>query len=112
MKKENPEVKALVTTAYANAEVQSGMTRGELHGLFIKPYSIDRFLARVSELVRANQRRHVIQSEALIRPGSSSSNREISLKLKTRSTSDLLSAFKSELLKQLIWIVELTKWMY
>jgi hypothetical protein len=28
------------------------MARGELHGLFIKPYSFDRFLARVSELLR------------------------------------------------------------
>ena len=52
MKKENPELKALFATAYAIPEVRSAMTRGELHGLFIKPYSIDHFLARVSELVR------------------------------------------------------------
>jgi hypothetical protein len=52
MKKENPELKALFATAYATPEVRSAMTKGELHGLFIKPYSIDRFLARVSELTR------------------------------------------------------------
>lgn len=52
MKKENPELKALFATAYPIPEVRSAMTKGELHGLFVKPYSIDRFLARVSELVR------------------------------------------------------------
>ena len=52
MKKENPELKALFATAYPIPEVRSAMTKGELHGLFIKPYSIDRFLARVSELTR------------------------------------------------------------
>jgi two-component system, cell cycle sensor histidine kinase and response regulator CckA len=77
MKKEDPQVKAIVTTAYATAEIQSGMARGELHGLFIKPYSIDRFLARVSELIRESQGRRIIQSEALDGPGSSSSNREL-----------------------------------
>src|SRR5687768_17074327 len=39
MKKEDPQLKALVATAYATPEVRSGMARGELHGLFIKPYS-------------------------------------------------------------------------
>jgi CheY-like chemotaxis protein len=52
MKKENPDVKALFATAYAIPQVRSAMARGELHGLFIKPYPIDRFLARVSELTR------------------------------------------------------------
>jgi two-component system cell cycle sensor histidine kinase/response regulator CckA len=52
MKKEDPQLKALVATAYATTEVRSAMTNGELHDLFIKPFSIDRFLARVSELIR------------------------------------------------------------
>ena len=52
MKKEDPQFKALVATAYATHDVRSAMARGELHGLFIKPYSIDRFLERVSELIR------------------------------------------------------------
>ena len=53
MKKENPELKVIFATAYPIPEVRSAMTKGELHGLFIKPYSIDRFLARVSELTRS-----------------------------------------------------------
>jgi CheY-like chemotaxis protein len=56
MKKQNPDLKALFATAYAIPQVRSAMTRGELHGLFIKPYSIDRFLARVSQLVRESQK--------------------------------------------------------
>jgi DNA-binding NtrC family response regulator len=76
MKKENPQLKALVTTAYATREVRSGMTRGELHGLFIKPYSIERFLARVSELIRESERPRIIQSEALNEVDPLSSNRE------------------------------------
>jgi CheY-like chemotaxis protein len=53
MKKEAPQLKVLVATAYVTPEVRSGMARGELHGLFIKPYRVDVFLARISELVRA-----------------------------------------------------------
>jgi two-component system cell cycle sensor histidine kinase/response regulator CckA len=75
MKKDDPQVKAVVATAYATPEVRSGMTRGELHGLFIKPYSFDRFLARVSELIRESQRPLTFQSEVLDGPRSSSSNR-------------------------------------
>jgi two-component system, cell cycle sensor histidine kinase and response regulator CckA len=53
MKKENPDLKVLFATAYAIPQVRSALTRGELHGLFIKPYPIDDFLARVSELTRS-----------------------------------------------------------
>jgi two-component system cell cycle sensor histidine kinase/response regulator CckA len=53
MKKETPQLKILVATAYATAQVRSGMARGELHGLFVKPYRVDVFLARISELIRA-----------------------------------------------------------
>jgi DNA-binding NtrC family response regulator len=76
MKKENPQLKALVATAYATPEVQSGMTRGELHGLFIKPYSIERFLARVSELIRKSERSGMIPSETLIDVDPLSSSRD------------------------------------
>jgi two-component system cell cycle sensor histidine kinase/response regulator CckA len=76
MKKENPQLKALVATAYATPEVRSGMTRGELYGLFIKPYSIDRFLARVAELVRESDRPRIIPSAALNDVDPLSSNRE------------------------------------
>jgi DNA-binding NtrC family response regulator len=76
MKKEDPQLRALVTTAYATPEARSGMTSGELHGLFIKPYSIERFLARVSELVRESERPRIIQSEALNDADPLSSNRE------------------------------------
>jgi DNA-binding NtrC family response regulator len=76
MKKENAQLKALVATAYATPEVRSGMTRGELHGLFIKPYSIDRFLARVSELICESKKPRIIPSEALNDVDPLSSNRE------------------------------------
>jgi DNA-binding NtrC family response regulator len=62
MKKDNPQLKALVATAYATPEVRSGMTRGELRGLFIKPYSIDRLLARVSELIRESEKPRITPS--------------------------------------------------
>ena len=52
MKRDDPQVKAVIATASPNPEVRSAMARGELHDLFIKPYSIDNFLERVSELVR------------------------------------------------------------
>jgi two-component system, cell cycle sensor histidine kinase and response regulator CckA len=70
MKKEDPQLKAVVATAYATPEVRSGMTRGELHGLFIKPYSFDRLLAKVSEVIRESQRSLTFQSEVLGGPRS------------------------------------------
>jgi CheY-like chemotaxis protein len=54
MKKDDPELKAIVVTAYPNSEVLSAMERGELHDLFIKPYAVDIFLRRVSELTRSS----------------------------------------------------------
>ena len=52
MKRDDPQLKAIVATAYPDPQVRSAMARGELHALFIKPYSINNFLERVSELVR------------------------------------------------------------
>ena len=43
MKKQDPQLKTIVATAYVTPEVRSGMATGELHGLFIKPYSVDAF---------------------------------------------------------------------
>ena len=57
MKRDDPQLKVLVATAYLNAEVRCAMARGELHDLFIKPYTLDIFLRRVSELIRENQTR-------------------------------------------------------
>jgi DNA-binding NtrC family response regulator len=76
MKKENPQLKALVATAYATPEVRSGLTRGELRGLFIKPYSVERFLARVSELIRESERPRINSSAVLNDVDPLSSNRE------------------------------------
>lgn len=76
MKKKDPQLKALVTTAYATPEARSGMTRGELHGLFIKPYSIDRLLARVAELIRESESPRIIQIEAVSDVDPLTSNRE------------------------------------
>jgi CheY-like chemotaxis protein len=53
MKKEDQQLKVLVATAYATPEIRSAMAKGELHVLFIKPYPVDVFLARVSELIRS-----------------------------------------------------------
>jgi two-component system cell cycle sensor histidine kinase/response regulator CckA len=52
MRKEDPQLKVLIATAFAIPEVRSAMTKGELHGLFIKPYPVGAFLARVSALIR------------------------------------------------------------
>ena len=54
MKRDDPELKAIVATAYPNSEVRSAMARGELHDLFIKPYAVDIVLTRVSELTRSS----------------------------------------------------------
>ena len=76
MKRDDPQLKSLVATAYPNSEVRSAMAKGELHDLFIKPYAVDIFLRRVSELIREKQRRRIIQNEALEGRRSNSSNRE------------------------------------
>ena len=76
MKKEDPDLKILIATAYPTPEVRSAMARGQLHGLFIKPVSMQVFLARVSELTRESQRSRTPRSEALDGTRSSSSNRE------------------------------------
>ena len=52
MKKEDPRLKALVASAYVTPEVKSAIETGELLGLFVKPYSVDHFLARISDVVR------------------------------------------------------------
>ena len=52
MKKEHPKLKALVASAYATPEVKSAVKNGELLGLFVKPYSVDVFLARISAAIR------------------------------------------------------------
>jgi DNA-binding NtrC family response regulator len=52
MKKEDPRLKALVASAYATPEVKSAVDNGELLGLFVKPYSVDLFLARISDAMR------------------------------------------------------------
>jgi DNA-binding NtrC family response regulator len=54
MKKDDPELKAIVATGYPNSEVRSAMERGELHDLFIKPYKVDIVLRTVSELTRSS----------------------------------------------------------
>ena len=52
MKREDPRLKALVASAYVTPEVKSAIKSGELLGLFVKPYSVDRFLATISDVVR------------------------------------------------------------
>jgi two-component system, cell cycle sensor histidine kinase and response regulator CckA len=52
MKKEDPQLKALIASAYVTPEVKSAIESGELLGLFVKPYSVDLFLARISDVVR------------------------------------------------------------
>ena len=52
MKREDPRLKALVASAYVTPEVKSAIESGELLGLFVKPYSVDLFLARISDVIR------------------------------------------------------------
>jgi DNA-binding response OmpR family regulator len=52
MKKEDPRIKALVASAYVTPEVKAAIENGELLGLFVKPYSVDLFLARISDVIR------------------------------------------------------------
>ena len=52
MKREDPRLKALVASAYVTPEVKSAIKNGELLGLFVKPYSVDSFLATISDVVR------------------------------------------------------------
>jgi CheY-like chemotaxis protein len=52
MKKEDPRLKALVASAYVTPEVKSAIETGELLGFFAKPYCVDLFLARISDVIR------------------------------------------------------------
>ena len=52
MKREDPQVKALVASAYVTPEVRSAIDNGQLLGLFVKPYSLDVFLQKVSAALR------------------------------------------------------------
>jgi CheY-like chemotaxis protein len=52
MKQESPQVKALFATAYVTPEVQTAVDKGELHGLFLKPYNVEAILAKISEILR------------------------------------------------------------
>jgi hypothetical protein len=40
----------MVASAYATPEVKTAIENGELLGLFVKPYSVDHFLARISDV--------------------------------------------------------------
>jgi two-component system cell cycle sensor histidine kinase/response regulator CckA len=51
MKREDPRLKAMVASAYVTPEVKSAIKKGELLGLFVKPYSMDDFLATISDVV-------------------------------------------------------------
>jgi DNA-binding response OmpR family regulator len=52
MKKKNPRLKAFIATAFLTPEVKSAIAKGEVLDLFLKPYPIDVFLARISEVTR------------------------------------------------------------
>ena len=43
MKREDPQLKAMIASAYATPEVKSAIENGELLDLFVKPYSVDLF---------------------------------------------------------------------
>jgi CheY-like chemotaxis protein len=53
MKKEDPHLKAMVASAYATPEVKMAIENGELLGLFVKPYCVDHFLERISDVFRS-----------------------------------------------------------
>ncbi len=51
MKKKDPQVKALIATAHVTSEVRSAIAKGEALDLFLKPYPVDVFLAKISEVI-------------------------------------------------------------
>jgi DNA-binding response OmpR family regulator len=51
MKRENPQLKAFIATGYVTPEVKSA-TKGQGLDLFVKPYAVDLFLARISDVIR------------------------------------------------------------
>src|ERR1043166_8480186 len=52
MRQVAPEVKVIFATGYISAEMETGMARGDLSGLIMKPYQLDDVLAKISHAIR------------------------------------------------------------
>lgn len=52
MRNEAPQVKVIFATGYISAEMESGISRGELSGLILKPYQLDDVLAKIAHAIR------------------------------------------------------------
>jgi PAS domain S-box-containing protein len=52
MRQVAPEVKVIFATGYISAEMETGMARGDLSGLIMKPYQLDDVLAKISNAIR------------------------------------------------------------
>ena len=52
MRNEAPQVKVIFATGYISAEMESGISNGELSGLILKPYQLDDVLAKIGYAIR------------------------------------------------------------
>jgi CheY-like chemotaxis protein len=56
MKTSDPAVKAIFATGYISSQIDSGVAKGELSALIMKPYQLDEVLAKIAEAIQAPAR--------------------------------------------------------
>jgi hypothetical protein len=56
MKRTDPSVKAIFATGYISSQIDSGVAKGELSALIMKPYQLDEVLAKIAEAIHAPAR--------------------------------------------------------
>ncbi|MGH7832825.1 MAG: response regulator [Candidatus Binatia bacterium] len=56
MKTSDPAVKAIFATGYISSQIDSGVAKGELSALIMKPYQLDEVLAKIAEAIHAPAR--------------------------------------------------------
>jgi PAS domain S-box-containing protein len=56
MKTTDPAVKAIFATGYISSQIDSGIAKGELSALIMKPYQLDEVLAKIAEAIHAPRR--------------------------------------------------------
>jgi hypothetical protein len=52
MRKIQPRLKALFATGFAPPEIEAKLTQGEIGGIIIKPYELDKVLEKISEILQ------------------------------------------------------------
>jgi DNA-binding response OmpR family regulator len=56
MKTTDPAVKAIFATGYISSQIDSGIAKGELSALIMKPYQLDEVLAKIADTIHAQPR--------------------------------------------------------